>query len=155
MYKALGLDAGFVLDDAAARKSWASSAPSYVQPNVESGRGPASSWDFPGWGLPITTSGGRRPSVMTITTISGEDAFIRATKMNDPAYGLRKDAWSFRCENTHPMPQAASTSVSAPAPQVTQRSASGTRGTRIGVQEIWKQDYVGRFKTDRMIMQRQ
>lgn len=153
VYKALGLDMSYVFDGSAARKSWSSDAPSYVQQgNQGAQRGPTSTWEFPaGWGLSMGGGGGgRRPSVMTVTTISGEDAFHRATNMYDPAYAARKEAWSFKCEQMNALSQGSSTAM---IPTAT-RSTSRSTGSRVGYQEVWKQDYVGCFKTDRLVIQR-
>ena len=162
-----GLDMDYILSPSMGiggdnlRRSWSSGAPSYVQrnragaatsPNVTTDTSDAFSWMWSG-------PEGRRPSTMTVLTTPGEDVFTRHLRKNDLNYNARRLDWSFKKESTDgrgpKVPSVAGTSGTAQ----TIVGPTGEEGeTRImvpGTQEIWRQAYIGRFKVDRLHIERE
>ncbi|KAL6302113.1 hypothetical protein BKA93DRAFT_818692 [Sparassis latifolia] len=150
-----GLDINYILgsshmDDVGIRQSWSSGAPSYIQAREDGAnqqRRTGLTLEFPPWGFP--NASGRRPSAITVSSASGEDAFTRAVDRKwDPLYSSRRNDWSFRQENAD---------GNGPALSVSPPSFSGfaigvPTSVMPGTQEIWRQAHVGRFRVDRLMM---
>ncbi|KAI0374112.1 hypothetical protein BV20DRAFT_602405 [Pilatotrama ljubarskyi] len=118
-----GFNLSYVLGDPL-RKSWSSGAPSYIAPGSESRRGSIAPWEA------HSISSGRRSSVTTMS----DDAFTSQLRKLDKGYTRRREEWSFRKETadgqTHP-------------------SSASTRSGRPAIHELWRHEYVGRFKVDK------
>ena len=122
--------------DSRSRKSWSSGAPSYIQTAR-----PGESSDPSSLGAAWDAAFHRRPSTATVN--SGEDAFTRQVRTWDPQYTSRKTEWSFKPESTHGRgPHLPATEIKSQTMQP-------------GTQELWRQAYVGRFKVDRVKMNRE
>lgn len=142
-------DLNYILGtDVNSRKSWASSStPSYVQPGggrIDAGGDPGAlgaAWD-------AVFAAGRRPS--TVTVGSGDDAFARQVRRWDPEYTSRKDEWSFKKESTDGRGPHRMSLATTAHPEVTHPSTMAP-----GTQELWRQAYIGRFKVDRVKMNRE
>ncbi|KAI0675234.1 hypothetical protein C8Q78DRAFT_988935 [Trametes maxima] len=117
-----GLNLQYILGDS--RRSWSSGAPSYIAPGSDSRRGSIAPWEA------NSISSGRRSS----TTTMSDDAFTSQLRRLDKGYTKRRDEWSFRKES---------------ADGASQLSGSMARGGRPAIHELWRHEYVGRFKVDK------
>ncbi|KAI0630283.1 hypothetical protein C8Q77DRAFT_1160634 [Trametes polyzona] len=106
------------------RRSWSSGAPSYIAPGSESRRGSIAPWEA------NSISSGRRSS----TTTMSDDAFTSQLRKLDKGYTRRREEWSFRKEG-----------ADGPSPT----SANSSRAGRPAIHELWRHEYVGRFKVDK------
>ncbi|OBZ67008.1 hypothetical protein A0H81_12824 [Grifola frondosa] len=142
-----GFDLGYVLgsgmrsSEEGVRRSWSSGTPSYVAIGMIQATDARQMATEYGWNIPAV--GERRPSTITVTTTSGEDAFTRQLRDLDRNYEMRRMDWSFRKETADGV---------GPTVTVTTLSPSGTSSTRVGMQEIWRHPHVGRFKVDKLLM---
>ncbi|EIW63390.1 uncharacterized protein TRAVEDRAFT_62924 [Trametes versicolor FP-101664 SS1] len=118
-----GFNLQYVLGDPS-RQSWSSGAPSYIAPGSDSRRGSIAPWEV------HSISSGRRSS----TTTMSDDAFTSQLRKLDKGYTVRRDEWSFRKEN---------------ADGAAQQLAITTRPGRPAIHELWRHEYVGRFKVDK------
>ncbi|KAI0093071.1 hypothetical protein BDY19DRAFT_1045374 [Irpex rosettiformis] len=136
-------DLNYILSGVEPRKSWSSGSASYVQAATRRQSGDpyslAASWDTD------LFRNARRPSTATIG--SSEDAFTKHVRALDPDYNAREERWSFKRESSdgrgpHRMQLAASPSQtpSVPTPHTMMPQT----------QEMWRQDFVGRYKVDRL-----
>ncbi|KAH7927541.1 hypothetical protein BV22DRAFT_1060876 [Leucogyrophana mollusca] len=88
------------------------------------------------------------------TSNSGEDAFQRHLQRFDEAYKSREGQWTFRRENADGLGPTSGSSVRGGrnalvlAPPVSSERVKKTMFP--GNQEIWRSNYVGRFKVDRL-----
>lgn len=123
-----GFNLQYVLGDPS-RRSWSSGAPSYVAPGSDSRRGSIAPWEV------HSISSGRRSS----TTTMSDDAFTSQLRKLDKGYTRRRDEWSFRREN---------------ADGGGQPMAVTTRPGRPAIHELWRHEYVGRFKVDKQWTER-
>ncbi|KAI0820001.1 hypothetical protein BC628DRAFT_1331440 [Trametes gibbosa] len=121
-----GFDLQYVLGDPS-RRSWSSGAPSYIAPGSDSRRGSITPWES------NSMSSGRRSS----TTTMSDDAFTSQLRKYDKNYTRRREEWSFRKE-------AADSVGASPVP-----SNTATRPPRTAIHELWRHEYVGRFKVDK------
>ncbi|KAH9858799.1 hypothetical protein C2E23DRAFT_717916 [Lenzites betulinus] len=121
-----GFDLQYVLGDPS-RRSWSSGAPSYVAPASASRPGSIAPWES------NSLSSGRRSS----TTTMSDDAFTSQLHKLDKNYTQRREEWSFRKE-------AADGASANPAP-----SPNASRPPRAAIHELWRHEYVGRFKVDK------
>ena len=155
-----GLNLGYILggqDVSGFRR--ASDAPSYVQPIR---KGSQNNQIFP-----FSLGLGRRSS--TATTISGpEDTFLRHLNKYNEGYGTQISFWTFKKEKADgsSRPLSGSNTFSSPRASISESwtLASDSRskgkekspylGMAPGTQEIWKCEYVGRFKVDRQTYRR-
>jgi hypothetical protein len=135
-------DLNYILSEVDSRRSWSSGAASYVQPGARRPSGdPAALNDV--WDIEFYKNG-RRPS--TVTNNSSEDAFMRHVRALDPEYNVREERWSFKKESTdgrgpHRMQLAPTTQEPlAPVPNTMMPQT----------QEMWRQEFVGRYKVDRL-----
>ncbi|KAI0645621.1 hypothetical protein C8Q79DRAFT_1001179 [Trametes meyenii] len=117
-----GLNLHYILGDS--RRSWSSGAPSYIAPGSDSRRGSIAPWEA------NSISSGRRSS----TTTMSDDAFTSQLRRLDKGYTKRRDEWSFRKEI---------------ADGASQLSGTTSRGGRPAIHELWRHEYVGRFKVDK------
>ncbi|CDO75363.1 hypothetical protein BN946_scf184966.g31 [Trametes cinnabarina] len=118
-----GFNLQYVLGDPS-RRSWSSGAPSYVAPGSDSRRGSIAPWEN------NSISSGRRSS----TTTMSDDAFTSQLRKLDKGYTRRHEEWSFRKET-----------VDGPG----QPSSVTSRAGRPTIQELWRHEYVGRFRVDK------
>lgn len=144
-------DLEYIMDGIELRKSWSSGAPSYIQAGSRRSDGDpgglGAAWDSE------YIRNARRPSTVTIG--SSEDAFTRHVRALDPDYNAREERWSFRKENTDgrgPYRLNLSTTPSAANANVPAAVTSFTMPP--GTQEMWRQEFVGRFKVDRLRISR-
>ncbi|KAI0704980.1 hypothetical protein C8T65DRAFT_728064 [Cerioporus squamosus] len=117
-----GFNLQYILGDGL-RRSWSSGAPSYIAPASDSRR-PSTSivpWEA------HSISSGRRSS----TTTMSDDPFTSQLRKLDKGYTRRREEWSFRKETADGPGQAA------------------IRAGRPAVHELWRHQYVGRFKVDK------
>ncbi|KAM5530753.1 hypothetical protein V8D89_015560 [Ganoderma adspersum] len=119
-----GFNLQYILGDGS-RRSWSSGAPSYIAPGgLESRRTSIAPWEYSN-----SISSGRRSS----TTTMSDDAFTSQLRKLDKGYLRRREEWSFRKE-------MADGSTNVPAPP---------RPGRPAIHELWRHQYVGRFKVDK------
>ncbi|OSD06785.1 hypothetical protein PYCCODRAFT_1359570 [Trametes coccinea BRFM310] len=119
-----GFNLQYVLGDPL-RRSWSSGAPSYIAPGgSDSRRGSIAPWEN------NSISSGRRSS----TTTMSDDAFTSQLRKLDKGYTRRHEEWSFRKETADGPGRPSS---------VTSRSG------RPAIQELWRHEYVGRFRVDK------
>ncbi len=123
-----GFNLQYVLGDPS-RQSWSSGAPSYIAPGSDSRRGSIAPWEV------HSISSGRRSS----TTTMSDDAFTSQLRKLDKGYTVRRDEWSFRKEN---------------ADGAGQQLAIIARPGRPAIHELWRHEYVGRFKVDKQWTER-
>ncbi|KAI0663580.1 hypothetical protein C8Q70DRAFT_906975 [Cubamyces menziesii] len=116
-----GFNLQYVLGDPL-RRSWSSGAPSYIAPGSDSRRGSIAPWES------HSISSGRRSS----TTTMSDDAFTSQLRKLDQGYKRRREEWSFRKENADGRP-----------------SSAASRSGRPAIHELWRHEYVGRFKVDK------
>lgn len=146
-------DLGYILGGTAERdprKSWHSTAPSWVQVQPHNPPDPQAAgfenFEFPGWGAPVTGPGGRRPS--TITVGSFEDAFTRHVQRFDPVSNERAVEWSFKRET-----------VDGLGPDIPINArwvlTASSRALAPGQQELWRHAHVGRFKIEKLLLRRE
>ncbi|KAI8993091.1 hypothetical protein BD414DRAFT_577121 [Trametes punicea] len=119
-----GFNLQYVLGDPL-RRSWSSGAPSYIAPGSDSRRGSIAPWEA------HSISSGRRSS----TTTMSDDAFTSQLRKLDKGYTRRHEEWSFRKETADGAGRPASTTTS--------------RSGRPAIQELWRHEYVGRFRVDK------
>ena len=136
-------DLNYILSGVESRKSWSSGSASYVQSGGRRASGDPYSL-AQAWDTELFRSG-RRPSTVTIG--SSEDAFTRHVRALDPDYNVREERWSFKKENSdgrgpHRM------QLTTSAPQTPNVPTSHTMMPQ--TQEIWRQEFVGRYKVDRL-----
>ncbi|KAI1794063.1 hypothetical protein LXA43DRAFT_155427 [Ganoderma leucocontextum] len=119
-----GFNLQYILGDGT-RRSWSSGAPSYIAPGgLESRRTSIAPWEYSN-----SISSGRRSS----TTTMSDDAFTSQLRKLDKGYLRRREEWSFRKE-------MADGSTNTPIPP---------RPGRPAIHELWRHQYVGRFKVDK------
>ncbi|KAH9949586.1 hypothetical protein B0H21DRAFT_727507 [Amylocystis lapponica] len=155
----VGINLDYILsrspnDGTGARHSWSSGTPSYIQLDANASQkflasrlhdptaGGFNAFEFPGWGLPVT--GERRPSAISMSTMSGDDEFTRAVQQLDPEYHAQRQDWSFKRE------QADIGDSASPGIMITGSNAG--KVITPGTQEIWRQSYIGRFKVDKLLL---
>ncbi|KAI0699543.1 hypothetical protein BC835DRAFT_1330590 [Cytidiella melzeri] len=136
-------DVGYILSGVDSRKSWSSGGASYVQQSGRRASGDPTSLAA-AWDTELFRSG-RRPS--TVTLGSSEDAFTRHIRALDPDYSEREGRWSFKKESSdgrgpHRM-QLTASAAQTPMPPTTHTMMPQT-------QEMWRQEFVGRYKVDRL-----
>ncbi|TFK80163.1 hypothetical protein K466DRAFT_504366 [Polyporus arcularius HHB13444] len=117
-----GFNLQYILGDGL-RRSWSSGAPSYIAPVSESRRQSTSIAPWEAYSI----SSGRRSS----TTTMSDDPFTSQLRKLDKGYTRRREEWSFRKETADGPGQAA------------------IRAGRPAVHELWRHQYVGRFKVDK------
>ena len=125
-----GFNLQYILGDGL-RRSWSSGAPSYIAPGSDSRR-PSTSivpWES------HSISSGRRSS----TTTMSDDVFTSHLRKLDKGYTRRREEWSFRKETADGASQAA---------------VAASRSGRPAIQELWRHQYVGRFKVDKQWTER-
>lgn len=138
-------DLDYILSGVDSRKSWSSGSASYMQGNAAGRRASGDPHSLAqAWDTELFRSG-RRPSTVTIG--SSEDAFTRQIRAWDPDYNVREERWSFKKESAdgrgpHRMQLASS------APQTPNIPTSHTMAPQ--TQEMWRQEFVGRYKVDRL-----
>ncbi|KAI0769697.1 hypothetical protein BD413DRAFT_477240 [Trametes elegans] len=118
-----GFNLQYVLGDPY-RRSWSSGAPSYIAPVTDSRRGSIAPWEAG------SISSGRRSS----TTTMSDDPFTSQLRKSDKGYGPRRDEWSFKKEVAD---------GASPASNMMSRSG------RPAIHELWRHEFVGRFKVDK------
>ena len=124
-----GFNLQYILGDGS-RRSWSSGAPSYIAPGgLESRRTSIAPWEYSN-----SISSGRRSS----TTTMSDDAFTSQLRKLDKGYLRRREEWSFRKE-------MADGSANAPV---------SPRPGRPAIHELWRHQYVGRFKVDKQWTER-
>ena len=150
-----GLNLGYILggqDISGYRRS--SDALSYVQPIRKSSQGNQT--------FPFTLGWNRRSS--TATTISGpDDTFLRHLNKCSEGYGAQTGSWTFKREKADGMSRPWNPGFASPRSSISEgqrlilegkgktkeKVAPVYTGMVPGTQEIWKCEYVGRFKVDR------
>ncbi|KAI0743510.1 hypothetical protein C8Q80DRAFT_1272200 [Daedaleopsis nitida] len=120
-----GFNLQYILGDPS-RRSWSSGAPSYIAPGARDSHRQSTS--VAPWEEAYSISSGRRSS----TTTMSDDPFTSQLRKLDQGYTRRREEWSFRKEMADGANQAMSTSSSRPA-----------------IHELWRHQYVGRFKVDK------
>jgi hypothetical protein len=152
-----GYDTSYILEAQNSRRG--SFAPSYVDRNAfaaSRGQPTRQSMGFikGGWGAGLAWSGGgRRPSTATTGTMN-DDTFTANVRRFDPDYG--GGDWMFKREQADGFgPQGSGASIrSGRVPEVNISEAERERRRRAtmtpGMQELWRNGYVGRFKVDRL-----
>ena len=125
-----GFDLAYILGNGQ-RKSWSSGAPSYIARSAGGSDSRRPSTSIAPW---ESYSSGRRSS----TTTMSDDAFTSHIRKNDKNYSIRRDEWSFHKET-----------VDGPG-----SSLSTSRTGRPAVHELWRHQYVGRFKVDKQWTER-
>lgn len=163
-----GLNLAYILDrpDGTTGSRRASLAPSYVQ-TVPRGLPSRQSTGFKagGWGAGLAWSGGaRRRSSATTTGTAMDDAFASHVKRFDGDYDQMASEWSFKKEKADGpglhsghvavwSKRSKDYSAAAAAISVEERERARKKRTMIpGMQELWQNDLVGRFKVDRLAL---
>ncbi|KIM83183.1 hypothetical protein PILCRDRAFT_88087 [Piloderma croceum F 1598] len=154
-----GYDTTYILETHNSRRG--SFAPSYVDRNayaVSRGQPTRQSLGFikGGWGAGLAWSGGgRRPSTATTGTMN-DDSFTANVRRFDPDYGGQSGDWMFKREQADGFgPQGSSASIrSGRGAEANISEVERDRRRRAtmapGMQELWRNGYVGRFKVDRL-----
>lgn len=122
-----GFNLQYILGDGL-RRSWSSGAPSYIAPASDSRRPSTSIAPWEAYSI----SSGRRSS----TTTMSDDPFTSQLRKLDKGYTRRREEWSFRKETADGPGQAA------------------VRAGRPAIHELWRHQYVGRFKVDKQWTER-
>lgn len=146
-------DLNYIIGDMGSRRG--SLAPSYIQQR-ELPQRQSLGFRVGGWGSGLQWSGGgRRPS--TATTGTTDDVFIRHAQRFDEHYAFASLQWSFRREQADgrgpPVTAMSIRSGQSREPVLPNAQQTG-RGTTMmpGSQELWRHEFVGRFKIDRMAL---
>jgi hypothetical protein len=154
-----GYDTTYILEVHNSRRG--SFAPSYVDRNAYAaarGQPTRQSMGFikGGWGAGLAWSGGgRRPSTATTGTMN-DDSFTANVRRFDPDYGGLSGDWLFKREQADGFgPKGSSASIrSGRVAEANISEAERERRRRAtmvpGMQELWRNGYVGRFKVDRL-----
>lgn len=125
-----GFNLQYILGDPS-RRSWSSGAPSYIAPGSDSRRPSTSIAPWESYSI----SSGRRSS----TTTMSDDAFTSQLRKLDKGYTRRREEWSFRKET---------------ADGGNHLAVSSSRPGRPAIHELWRHQYVGRFKVDKQWTER-
>ena len=160
-----GYDASYILEDTGSRRG--SVALSYIDRNAYAGtRGQPSRQSFGfkagGWGAGLAWSGGgRRPSTATTGTMY-DDTFTANVRRFDPEFGGQKGEWSFKREKADGFgapPQSSGGSIKGghskdPLTVASEKEREKRRRATMapGTQELWRNEFVGRFKVDRLAL---
>ena len=146
-------DLNYIMGDMGSRR--ASLAPSYIQQQRELPQRQSRGFRVGGWGAGLQWNGGRRPS--TATTGTTDDVFIRHAQRFDENYAFASLQWSFRREEADGRgPHVSSMSIRSeqsrePVP-ATVKQADSNATMVPGTQELWRHEFIGRFKIDRMAL---
>jgi hypothetical protein len=155
-----GYDTSYILQTSSRRGSL---APSYVDRNVfaiSRGQPSRQSTGFMkgGWGAGLAWSGGgRRPSTATTGTMN-DDSFTANVRRFDPEYGGQSGDWMFKREKADGLgPQRNSggsikSGRGGEAAMISESERERRRRATMapGMQELWRNGFVGRFKVDRL-----
>ena len=153
-----GYDTDFILGS---RRG--SLAMSYFENDVSRGQSSRQSIGFKvgGWGSGLAWSGGgRRPSTATTGT-TNDDSFTANVRRFDPEYGGQSGDWFIKREQAdgpglRPSQQNNSGSIRHGRGGDSSAISEGEREKRMkrtmapGAQELWRNEFVGRFKVDRL-----
>jgi len=158
-----GYDPSYILNDSGSRGSIALSYVDHNAYTVSRAQPSRQSLGFivGGWGAGLAWSGGgRRPSTATTGT-TNDDSFAANVRRFDPEYGGQSGHWLFKREKADGLgaPKRSSGAISIRSGRGGESSKSSEqerekkRTTMApGMQEIWRNELVGRYKVDRLAL---